>query len=257
MIHINTHEELTELCQSKNYKGAQDESLKLYGESRLLYDYILDTKIIHLKGPQKYVIDLDMNIGIANVSIKGDWEYMSALFHGQRYDRIYKKSGENTFDMFNNGACMPYLHSMDTVIEIEGNDYVLTYDIVSVKYDDNNTYFIKNIQTCGDDLLKIGENLLKGLICYNHPVEKITFFTDNPVEDLLVIIDETYLLNCTQMNDLKWELNFGGNTLNFSKINNIILKCKNSFQDNRIINFAVTHHLIRVASGMTGMAFSK
>lgn len=242
---------------AKKYIGAQDVAVKNLNKRRFTYSQKIETVSKNLKGSEKYKIDLQQGTGIANVIITGDWNHAIVSIGFQQLDRIYKISGENTFDMFNNGLCIPYLEYSDITIYINGYDYNLQYDIVKVNEAmyTNTDYFIKQQQFTGVEHLLVGK--INTGLNFNHPIEKITVITTFPVTDLLLILDNKYRLHFVNVSDLKWEFNFGDNPVNFSRIDRSMLTCDNTYSNNEMYVFGLSHHIIKIMSGKLGLAFTK
>ncbi len=245
---------------NKIYWGAQDEAQQKHNGRRLLYNSVIETKQIKLWGNVTYNVRLPNNTsGISNVKIEGDWETIELEVGGQKFDKLYKIAGENTFDIFNHSSCLPLLEYHSIKFQITGgNNYTLQYDIVNVDSDGGfiaNEIFLKQQQYTGAEDLAIGNNNIK--LYFHHPVEKITVFTDYKVENLELFIDSKYKLPLTQIDDLKWELNFGDTPLNFSRMKHVRLLCNNTYENNHINTFATCHHIVRICGGMAGLRFSK
>jgi hypothetical protein len=243
---------LKSICE--DIVGSQDDSLLKLNGKRCVSLSTLESKQFNLSGKTKHIVELKKDTGITNFTIDGDWEYVEFMVGGQKFDKLYKTSQENTFEFLNNGYCFPYTLNHNLVLWIYGNEYNINYDICSVD-PEINEFLIKNTQYRGPNDLIIGDNNLK--LAYNHPIEKLTAFTDKKVNSLEFILFGKYKFPFTQLSELKWELTFE-KTLNFSRLeyHDVVITC-NSSEDNKINIFATSHHIVRILSGMAGLSFTK
>jgi len=245
---------LKEICE--NVVGVQDSHLKKLNGKRLLYNKVIERKKFINSGKIRHKAEfLGEGTGVANMKIHGDWEHVILMVGGQQFDKIYKEIRENTFQMLNDGCCLPYLeyHEMDFCIE--GGDYQLEYDIVSVDFNlkTQQEYFVKQIQYSGPQ-----NNVDKINISFNHPVEKIIVYTEKPVSNVQFLLSQMYFFPFTQIDSTHWELNFEP-TLNFSVIDyrQTCIVCESSFKENTLHYTGITHHLVKFMHGMAGLVFSK
>ncbi len=263
---MNT-EELKSLKEM--FWGAQDEKLKNMDKNkqRLFYDNIIEHKkveYIHNNIQDKYdiiCISYEPNLGVANVKITGDWQQLDLEVGGMRLDRIYRVSEENSFDIFNKGSCMPTLEHHNVIKLIsKGTNYTVEYDLVSVN---NNipvntypAYFIKQQVYDNHDNLIIGTH--KFPVWFNHPTEKLTVYSDEPIEDVVLAIAFDLKINFTQISPLKWEINFGEEYApNFSRMDCAKIYFKNNFENNQVHFWGTSHAIIKYGAGMCGLAFAK
>jgi hypothetical protein len=241
-----------------NVVGAQDIALCKLSGKRIQYNskspkeqfnFNFNGKITHL-------VPLQKDKALANFKIEGDWEYVLFLVEGQRFDKLYKKSQLNTFEFLENGYCFPHTEYHKLELILLGNEYNITYDIIPFKELETGTEFlIKSVQYTGEE--RLGENINSFKLHFNHPVEKLTAFTDKQIKRLELKLFENYIFPFTKINDLKWELHFE-KTLNFSvlDINEVYIICYSP--DPVVVDvFATTHHIVRFLCGMAGLLFSK
>ena len=82
------------------------------------------------------------------MKIYGNWEAVRLMVGAQQFDKLSKDIYVNTFQMLNDGCCLPYLKYHNIEFFIEGGDYQLEYDIVSVdfKFEIHQEYFVKQLQ---------------------------------------------------------------------------------------------------------------
>jgi len=175
---------LKEICE--NVVGIQDTRLKDLNGKRLLYNEVIETKKFTNYGGVTHKIEFPGDgTGVANMKIYGNWEVVRLMVGGQQFDKLSKDIHVNTFEMLNQGCCLPYLkyHSID--FSIEGDDYELEYDIVSVdfNFEIEQKYFVKQLQYSGPE-----KKIDKINISFNHPVEKIIIYTEKPVSNVQFLI---------------------------------------------------------------------
>jgi hypothetical protein len=245
---------LKEICE--HVVGSQDYSLKKLNGKRLLYTRIIESKKFTNSGKIRHKVEfLGEGTGVANMKIHGDWEHVRLEVGGQQFDKIYKETRENTFQMLNDGCCLPYLEYHEIDFCIEGGDYELEYDIVSVDFNFKiqQEYFIKQIQYSGPE-----KKIDKINISFNHPVEKIIVYTDKPVSNVQFLLSPKYFFPFTQIDSTHWEFQFEP-TLNFSVIDyrDPFIVCESTFEENTLHCIGITHHIVRFMYGMAGLAFSK
>ena len=171
---------LKEICT--NVVGIQDTRLKDLNGKRLLYNEVIETKKFTNSGKITHKIEFPSDgTGVANMKIYGNWESVRLMVGGQQFDKLSKDIPINTFQMLNDGCCLPYLEYHNIEFFIEGGDYQLEYDIVSVdfNFEIDQEYFVKQLQYSGPE-----KNVDKININFNHPVEKIIVYTEKPVSNV-------------------------------------------------------------------------
>jgi hypothetical protein len=82
--------------------------------------------------------------------------------------------------------------------------------------------------------------------------------SEKPISNLIFMPDENieYILTFTQIDENKWELYFGDNTINLSRIDDPLIKYE-SHSGNNLYIFVKSLNIGRLCNNMYGIAFSK
>jgi hypothetical protein len=187
--------------------------------SRMTYDHIVERRVVefvkgHHEPKHQYLHDRN---GIANVRIDGEWDTLELVIGYQRMDKIYSMSGTHTFDIFENGACVPFLkfHRIE-FLYTGGGPCVLSYDIVSLRTPEKFEIVYKSQQYTGR--VETNMTIQSFPLSFNHPIEKLTAHCEYPVNDLTFYYDrDSPGLPFIQKTKSRWELDFD-KSVNFSKL---------------------------------------
>lgn len=193
-------------------------------------------------------------LGIANIQITGEWDSVKFLIEGQIFDCNYRKL--NTFEMFKNGNCVPFVKYMNFSFSSNSADCVITYSIVKMgKIPFKFTFLLDTTQEDKIEVNKTGLNAYN--LVFNHPAKKLIILNENPISDVKFIdLDNNYILPFTQINENNWELDFGDTTVNLSRMSKPIILYKSSTEN--LLNIYVRSLNIAImCNNLYGVAFSK
>ncbi len=185
---------------------------------------------------------------------------------GQRLDKIYPSiTGQfESFNLFEVVFPNPTYHSVEIYISfLKEAELKVEWDVVKITEEEfkENKYIHELLhsqtQYTGAEEIKEGESEIR--LNYNHPVESITIYTENPVESMVLAIHS----NCryhipyvgVQNNKHVYKYVFQA-PVNFSRMDRPSLRIK-SATDNVVYPFAKSKNVMRFMSGMAGSAFSK
>lgn len=259
--------------------GSQDEYIEKTNWKPLEYDFI-ETCTVNDNKPvirfnHLYESPELKGKGITNLKIEGDWESLEVVIGGQLVDKIYKIWECNSPYILQAPYYIPFLehHSIDICVS-HNKQYTLTYDIVSVSHScallEKNKDKDKEYANTGYEFVfktlnftgfqDIESDIQYTYIPFNHPIERLVVYCDNPVDYIKFLYNKKTNLSLTlsfqKINDKKWELDFGEQTVNFSRIERPYIEICSSTK-NTIGVFAVAKKVGTIKNGRFGLKFSK
>ena len=232
------------------HAGVEDDAIKKLHGSRITYDRILERRVIFLpkNGYHKPEHQIH-NCGIANVCINGDWDTLEVDMGNKRLDKIHSISGNNLFDIFENGSCVPFLKFHAIEFMCKGyNHCILSYDIVSLNTPEKCEFFYKSQQFT--DEVDTNMTIQSITLSFNHPIEKLTAHCEYPVTAINFFYSQHGpSLLFTRKSESIWELDFGRKPVNFSLIDSPSLEvCTPTL--NRLRIFATGIQIAQIMYGM-------
>lgn len=250
----------------KNIHGAQDNGLKHeLTKEKPIYDYIICRKTVELFSENGIHIINSINEdptlinkGIANIKIEGDWTYGQmeinypniADYPYKIINQFYKKSEINKIAHIEDGLCIPILEKFQIKFNIKINTSCkLSYNIVYINAPIYYNIPIKEYQIQSDELYKSNE-LYKFNLCFHHPTEKLTIFADKPIEYANFYCYK-YILNFNKITDTQYELDFGKNTINLTRITDLFIMIKSIEPDNKITIRGDSYNILNYSSALS------
>jgi len=256
--------------------GIQNEYIEKTNYKPLQYDFIETCTVSDNKPVVRFILSPELKgKGITNLKIDGDWESLEVVIGGQLVDKIYKIWECNSPYILQAPYCIPFLehHSIDICVS-HNKQYTLTYDIVSVSHPcvlskkecSNTRYdFVFNFLIF-TGFEEIESDIQYTYIPFNNLIERLVVYCDNPVDyikfhygNIKFFNDKKnplFTLSFQKINDTKWELDFGEQTVNFSRIERPFLEIR-SFTKNIIGVFAVAKNIAIIKNGLFRLGFSK
>ena len=200
--------------------GTQDLAIQKLSGKRLTYTSIIERKQIELSNLINVLENPGPNFGIANVRIEGEYNNIKFWINRQQYDESFPCDGLNTFYIFENGNCFPFGDNEFSFYYKGPPNCVISYDVVSIEIPvEPLDFLIKINQYHFEDSIKEGIKIVR--LAFHHPSEKIIVKSDKPLNDIKFLYCKEpcpHILSFTKINDNEWILDFGNNTLNFTKM---------------------------------------
>jgi hypothetical protein len=208
--------------------------------------------------------------GVTNFSISPSSALETLEFQvgGQRFEKhnLFRELNSDVkIHLLNDNYIFPILEYHDVNIIFEVNCDVsirLSYDIVElVNFDKSKPYELMTIQEqfTGDE--KFNDTLVNKIsLNYNHPILRLYAFLPDDVEDARLFLNRLDHNLVLTRKDNYYFIDFGEETsINFSRIDSIKLQVttKTPHPEFKARVYAINKHLIRIMSGMAGLAFSK
>jgi hypothetical protein len=257
------------------------------------YDYIIATKTIEFEKvptvnehitnyscftfPTTNEDESFKNKGIRNIRVEGDFSEVILQVGGQVVDitcNTFKKSAQEPYATLlrfvDPKVCLPFLlHHNIKILCHSKSKCKITYDLVSINYGNHinnvfyyifDTKYYIGVDAITKDSKLTSNNEYKMKLTFNQPITKIMVDISNPVESIVFQPQPNmpeYSLHLTKVNDIRWELDFGKNYVNFSKLNKPILLIKTTNNEmTHVFAFGVSLHAAKSAHGMFGLVFS-
>lgn len=206
------------------------------------------------------------NYGLANIKLHGNnWSRAVIEIGGMYITCLYSPLSGNSFFLTDNGYCLPAVehHSIRLYFSKEcvTKDVVLEYDIVEFPKNENERceFMFKSIQHPGIESCEPNTSL-KQRLPFHHPVNKLGIYTKSSIRDVKFCIDNEYgfsvALPFTKISDTHYILDFGEDTINFSRLDRPYIKLTTD-EANEIYTYAETIQVMTIISGMYGLNFSK
>ena len=252
--------------------GRQDEGIKLFksrydGFNQPQQSRVVEHVVKTITGSPIDVrreLEVPKHLALANVRILGDnWDNAMLIIGGQRFSQCWSKFNMNSFFITEGGNCIPAVKWHAFHIEITRlrpyEDLTVEYDIVEYSPTpstgkDIHEFLFKAIQYTGMETIGADDSP-KTRLNFNHPVEKLGAHFKNKVEKVELVVDGHYTLAFKKVSDTVFELDFGEETVNFSRIDNV--KIHFSGGENVVDVYALSWQMARGMSGMYGLAFTK
>lgn len=260
-------------------KGAQDVALAALREEK--YPQPVYTRVLsHVSaaltpvewGNVCHTIEKKMGYGIANIRLIGnDWQHVYLLVGGQRFDRLLSPRHGHSFDITDNGRCLPMIEHHDIALEAEktgAEGVCVEYDIVELPDEVRDAakpvtesriglrFAFKAFQCVGAESFHAPMTAIK--LGYNHPVEKIILdVIRGSVDEVILDFPQfSSTLPLQKVSDTQFVIDFGEHTINFSRVDSALLRIVTT-EDCVVEARAITLHVASSMWGMYGLMFTK
>lgn len=204
------------------------------------------------------------NVGYTGLRFQGDTTAIKSIeleIGGHRINKVYPSiTGHfDSINLFELTIPNPIFYKVRLRVEfLKDAELTVEWDVVKILEDVNNHELLySSTQYSGVQEIKAGESEIK--LNYNHPVEELTIYTDNPVERMSLWLNDVghFHIPYTGVQNMKHVYKYVFQTpVNFSRIDSSLLKLK-SVTDTSVYPFAKSKNVARFRNGMAGMAFSK
>ena len=202
------------------------------------------------------VVSYVRGCALANLRIHGtSWHrFELATTAGQVLCSLPSSNYGNSFFLTDGGHFLPFVAFHQFVLQIGEGTATVEYDIVECRVPASFHAVFKSFVFVSMSVSQTHRIPLY----FRNPIEKLYFVLETDVDELPNFVckvnNEEFTLPLTKIQDAKYELNFGMQTVNFTNLQSAEIVVQSS-EANHVEVCAIAYNIIRSVCDMYGLAF--